>query len=133
MHSVADIDWLAVIVSSVTAFVLGALWYGPFFSTRWMREMGVDRSFKPRMNRGLLFSVTLALIFLAAIAFGVLIGPRPGLRIALQTAAVIGFLWVGASMTIAYMFAGRSLTLAFIDAGYAAAQFVLFGLVFYLL
>src|SRR4051794_12989178 len=75
MNSVAGVDWVAVIVASVAAFVLGALWYRPFFSAPWMLEMGVDRSFKPRISRGLLFAVTMLFIFLSATTLDFSSGP----------------------------------------------------------
>jgi hypothetical protein len=113
------------------AFVLGGLWYGPLFSKPWMREMGVGRDFKPRVARSILFGLAITLDLVAAVVFGLFIGPRPGFRAALGTGAAIGLAWVTPSMLIAYLFAGRSLMLAAIDAGYVVVQFLLFGAIFF--
>ena len=126
-----QINWIAVIVSTIVAFVLGGLWYGPLFSKPWMREMGVGRDFKPRVARPILFGLAITLDLIAAVVFAVFLGPRPGLRAALGTGAAIGLAWVTPSMLIAYLFAGRSLKLATIDAGYVVVQFLLFGGIFF--
>jgi Protein of unknown function (DUF1761) len=126
-----SINCIAVIVSTVSAFILGGLWYGPFFSKPWMREMGVGRDFKPRVARSTLFGVAITLDFVAAVVFGLFVGPRPDLRAALGMGAAIGLAWVTPSILIAYLFAARSLTLAAIDAGYVAVQFILLGAIFF--
>jgi MFS family permease len=127
------ISWIAVIASAVAAFVLGGLWYGPLFSKPWMREMGVDRNFKQRIARPVLFGLAITLNFLAALVFGLFVGPAPSLLLSLGAGAAVGLAWVGPSMLIAYLFADRTLTLAAIDAGYAIVQFVLFGAIFFVL
>ena len=96
-----------------------------------MREMGVGRDFKPRMSRGMLFGLAIALDLIAAVVFGVFLGARPTLRAAIGTGAAVGLAWVTPSMLIAYLFAGRSLMLAAIDAGYVVVQFLLFGAIFF--
>jgi hypothetical protein len=126
-----QINWFAVIASTVAAFILGGLWYGPLFSKPWMREMGVGRDFKPRVARPVLFAVAITLNFVAAVVFGAFVGPAPSLLAALATGAAIGLAWVAPSMLIAYLFAGRSLALAAIDAGFVIVQFILFGAIFF--
>ena len=38
--SLASINFLAVGVSALTAFIIGGVWYGPLFGKIWMRENG---------------------------------------------------------------------------------------------
>jgi hypothetical protein len=40
---VAHINWLAVAVSGVAGFPLGALWYGSLFGSAWMAATGITR------------------------------------------------------------------------------------------
>jgi len=126
------INWVAVIASTVAAFILGGLWYGPFFSKPWMREMGVGADFKPRVSRPVLFGLAIAFNFLSAVVFSAFVGPAPSAQLAIGAGAAVGLAWVAPSMIVVYMFAARSLTLAAIDAGFAAAQFVAYGVIFYL-
>lgn len=127
------ISWLAVISSTVAAFILGGLWYGPLFSKPWMREMGVGRDFQPRIARSVLFGLAIIFNFVSALVFAVFVGPTPSLLFALGAGAAVGLAWVAPSLVIIYLFAARSVTLAVIDAGYAVAQFLLFGVIFFVL
>jgi hypothetical protein len=125
------INWLAVIVSTVAAFILGGLWYGPFFSKPWMREMGVGRDFKPRVSRSVLFGLAITFNFIAALVFAAFVGPAPSLQRAMGVGMAVGLAWVAPCLLVVYLFAARSMILAAIDAGFAATQFVLYGAVFY--
>ncbi len=124
------ISWVAVIASTVAAFILGGLWYGPFFSKPWMREMAVGRDFKPRVSRPVLFGVAIAFNFLAAVVFSAFVGPAPSPELAIGAGAAVGLVWIAPCMIVIYMFAARSMTLAAIDAGFAAAQFIAYGVIF---
>jgi len=126
-----QINWIAVIASTVAAFVLGGLWYGPLFSKPWMREMGVGHDFKPRIARPVLFGLAITLNFIAAVVFGAFVWLEPTFSVAIGIGVAIGLAWVAPSMLIAYLFAGRSLTLAAVDAGYVVVQFILYGAIFF--
>mgnify|MGYP001614699638 CR=1 FL=1 len=39
--SVADLEWLAILVGTVAMFITGWLWYGPLFGKTWVREHGI--------------------------------------------------------------------------------------------
>jgi hypothetical protein len=89
-----QVSWIAVIVSAAVAFVLGGLWYGPFFSKAWMREMGVGPDFRPRISRSVLFAVAITLNFIAAIVFGLFVGPAPSPALALGAGAAVALAWL---------------------------------------
>ena len=39
----ADVNWLAVGVSTIISFILGGLWYSPkMFGTKWAKGVGVN-------------------------------------------------------------------------------------------
>ncbi len=44
------INWLAVLVAAVSAFLLGALWYGPLFKNASCRENGIDPAAPPQRH-----------------------------------------------------------------------------------
>ncbi|MGH2446297.1 MAG: DUF1761 domain-containing protein [Candidatus Limnocylindria bacterium] len=50
--ALGELNWLAVIVGAIIYFVLGALWYAPFFLGRaWQRSIGWDPERQsPEMN-----------------------------------------------------------------------------------
>ena len=40
MLDLSGLNWLAILVATVAAFVLGGLWYGPLFGKAWMAALG---------------------------------------------------------------------------------------------
>ena len=125
-----DVNWLAVVVAAVSAFVLGGLWYGPLFKTTWCREAGVDLDAKPK-HPAAVFGGAFVLSLVAAWALAAVIGrSEPSLPFALHAGFLTGLCFVATSFGINYLFAGRSLKLWLIDAGYHVLQFTLYGLIF---
>jgi hypothetical protein len=122
------IQWLAVLIAALSAFVLGGIWYGPLFRHAWCREAGVDASSKPR-HPARVFARAFVASFIAAAAFDWLIGPAPGLRMAVIDGVVVGLGVVAMSFALNYGFAARSLKLWLIDGGYHTLQFTLYGLI----
>ena len=126
----ANINWWAVIVSTISAFVLGGIWYAPrVFGNTWLRESGVDISHK-KSNSVMVFSSAFVLALIAAIAFAYLIGARASLGYAISVGLIVGIGWIATSFGVNYLFAQRSLKLFLIDAGYHAVQFLLYGIIF---
>src|SRR5688500_1093098 len=124
-----DVNWLAVLVAAVSAFVLGGIWYGPLFKTTWCREAGVDME-KNARHPAAVFGGAFVLSLIAAWALAALIGrSAPSLEFALHVGFLTGLCFVATSFGINYLFAGRSLKLWLIDAGYHVLQFTLYGLV----
>lgn len=123
------INWLAVVVAAVSAFLLGGVWYGPLFKNAWCRENGTDPDAPPTGHPGKVFGTAFIAALIAAAAFAVYLGHAPNLRVALHAGFVIGLAYVGTSFGINYAFAGRSFKLWLIDGGYHTLQFSLYGLI----
>ena len=56
----ADVNYLAVLVSAIAAMFVGALWYGPLFGKTWMKYMGKTEEelrdgFNPAKTYGMAF------------------------------------------------------------------------------
>ena len=101
-----DVDWLAVLVAAVSAFVLGGIWYGPLFKATWCREAGVDMEAKPR-HPAAVFGGAFVLSVIAAWALAALIGRNePSLAFALHVGFLTGLCFVATSFGINYLFDG---------------------------
>ncbi|MYD46280.1 MAG: DUF1761 domain-containing protein [Gammaproteobacteria bacterium] len=37
---ILELNWWAILVATLSSFVLGGLWYGPLFGKRWLRALG---------------------------------------------------------------------------------------------
>jgi hypothetical protein len=128
------IDWMPTIVATVSAFILGGLWYSPLlFAKAWQRETGLSDEQLNAANKGKIFGFSFVLCLLAAIAFSMVIGPDPGFGMAFHSGVGIGLFWVATSFGVNYLFELKSLKLFLINAGYHVLQFTLYGLVFGLL
>jgi hypothetical protein len=115
----------AVLVAVIASAILGALWYSPVLFLRpWVRAAGREPQQTPAV-----YAVTLLSAVLGAVAFAVLVGPRPSLILALHHGLVVGTCIAAASLGLNYAFAGRGFTLWLIDGGFHIARFVVFGLV----
>jgi Protein of unknown function (DUF1761) len=47
MHPTFHVNWLAVLVAVVAAFIFGWLWYGPLFGKKWAALMKFPTDMKP--------------------------------------------------------------------------------------
>jgi fructose-specific phosphotransferase system IIC component len=67
MHSLANVNWLAVFVAPLIGFVLGFLWYGPLFGRAWMKLTGMTKEKGAEANMALTFGGTYLLNVVVAI------------------------------------------------------------------
>lgn len=123
-----ELNWLAVVVAAVSAFVLGGIWYGPLFLKAWSREAGIAMDANKR-HPAQVFGVAFVAALVSAAAFAWWLGPRPDLHGAIHQGVVAGLGIAAMSFGINYSFAGRSLRLWLIDGGYHTLQFVLYGII----
>lgn len=128
-----DFDWLAIGTAALSAFLLGAVWYGPLFGKRWQALVGLDDEQVKSAPMARILGSSFVLSLIAATVFALFLGPDPQLGFALGAGASAGLCWVAASFGINYLFAQRPMSLFLIDGGYHTLQFTLYGLVLGLL
>jgi hypothetical protein len=124
--SLLQVNWLAILAATASAFLLGGLWYGPLFKKAWCREAGMDPDTKPA-HPGRVFAVAIICAFLAATIFSMLMPPSANAVDGFGVGFVVGLFFVSMSFGINYAFAQRSLKLWMIDSGYHILQFILYG------
>lgn len=126
------INFLAVVVAAVVAFLIGGLWYSPLlFAKQWVKAHGYTDEQVAEMQKGAgkAYAVTLVCDFLIALAIAVLIGYIhmercvQGLKLGL-------LIWAGFAFPlglIASMFSGKRITVFVIDTAYQLVYLVLMG------
>lgn len=128
-----NIDWIATLVSALSSFALGAVWYSPLlFGKRWMADNNMteaDASANPARVFGTAFAFTL----ISAVVFGYFMQGHQTLLASLHAGVLIGIGLVAASFGLSYAFERRPMSLLAINGGYHIAQFTLYGLIFGLL
>lgn len=69
-----NVNFLAIFIAVVANFILGSLWYMPFFGKIWGREMGYDSDNKPEkseMMKGMLSMLVGNLLFAWVLAHNI--------------------------------------------------------------
>jgi hypothetical protein len=132
------INWLAVLVAGISAFVLGGVWYSPaLFGNAWMaaNNLDVDKIKKGNMLKIYGIAFILSLIMAANLAMFLADGPATcpeGCRQVtdISWGAIAGFLagvWVFCAVAMHGLFEHRSAKLIFINGGYSVVGLTLMG------
>ena len=127
-----DVNWLAVVVAAVSAFVLGGIWYGPLFGAAWMKERGFTEEELKKGNMLLIYGTTFLLSIVSAIFLGHLLAHFGEMSarstMMISTGIALGF--IVPAIGTNYLFSRASLKLFGIDAGYWIAFYAAMGAVF---
>lgn len=125
-----EVNYLAVVVAALSAFLLGGLWYSPLlFANKWMALTGQSEETLKSGSMGLIFGGAFLLNLIAAYVFAMFIGPAPTLQFAAGAGFAAGLCWVMASLGVNYLFERRPFGLWLINGLYFTLQFTIFGLV----
>lgn len=125
-----NLSWPAVIVSAVSAFALGGLWYSPLmFVKRWMKETGLNPDPEKRVNMGKVFGLAFLLSFIAAFFLAMFIGKDAGAGFGALAGFMAGFGWVFTFIGISYLFESRTFVHFLINAGYSVVSLTTMGLI----
>lgn len=124
----SGVNWLAVVVATVAAFLLGGLWYSKaLFGSAWMQEVGLSEDAISNANMGKTFGGTIILQTLAATALSAFLGADSTWLSGLQTGIWVGLFWIATSYGVTYLFEQRSTRLFLINAGYYVVLYVIMG------
>jgi hypothetical protein len=120
-------NWIAIIIATAAAMVIGFLWYGPVFGKTWMALTG--RGMGTGASAGPLYALTALAAFIEAIALNWFINETGWITGA--GGALIGlYASLGFTATAFFsqtLFIGRPPRLYAIDAGYQVFQAVVMG------
>lgn len=115
---VTGVNWLAVIIGAVLAFVLGWLWYSPrLFGTKWAEGSGVKMGSADQMPMGAMGAQALGLLLMSWFV-GVTAVNNALLTVILATVAFTVLAYSGGR------FSGKSSYARLVDAGYWIAALV---------
>ncbi len=130
----SSINWLAVLVAGISAFVLGGIWYSPgLFGNAWMKENKLSLEEIKKGNKGKIFGLAfiISLIMAANLAM-FLVDPKEGCgpKIDISFGTIAGLLagiWVFGFVAIHGLFEHKSLRLILINGGYSLVALGLMG------
>lgn len=121
----------AVIVASLSAFLIGGLWYSPaLFGNIWMREAGLDEETIKNANMVKIFS--LAFLFLLIMAYSLamfLNEPSIGATMGAFYGFLTGFGWVALALAVNSLYERKTWKYMVINGAYWSVVFTLMGLI----
>lgn len=122
-------NYLAILVATVSTFMLGGLWYSPaLFQRAWMQEMGfTEEQCRNQGGVGRIMGLSFVLELIMAFNLAAFLGDKATFGFGLFAGAAAGFGWVGLSFGVTYLFERKSLRLFLINAGYHGLAFTLMG------
>ena len=125
----SNINFLSVLVSAISAFVLGGLWYGPLFGKAWMKAWGFTESDLSQQNPAKVFGLSFILSLIAAFNLEMFIGSQANLVSGGMAGFFAGFGWVSTMLGILYLFERHSLKAYLINAGYCTTALTIMGMI----
>jgi hypothetical protein len=125
-----NLSWLSIIISSVSAFILGWIWYSPIlFSKRWMKENDFTEESVKGANMLKIFGISFLFMFFASFNLAMFIGKDAGISFGGMAGFLTGVGWVFTMMGVSYMFERKSFTLLLINGGYSTVSLTIMGLI----
>ncbi|MGH7593202.1 MAG: DUF1761 domain-containing protein [Gemmatimonadales bacterium] len=129
-----EVNYLAVLIAAVAAFVLGWIWYSPaLFYKPWTIKASLNLGTAENRSKPMAGLLGLAFLcaLIAAYAMAVfLVTPQHhSLLIGLKRGFAAGVCWIATAFGSNYAFENRSLKHWTINAGYYVAQFTVMGAV----
>lgn len=128
----STINWLAVLVATISAFIVGGLWYGPIFGKAWMAEMGFSEEDLKNANMAKIYGTAFVLEFLIALQLAMFLGhggETPSIGQGAAYGFHIGFFFIALAMGVNALFSRSTLKLWFINAFYFVILLTLMGVI----
>lgn len=133
-----SINWLAVIVAGISAFVLGGIWYSPaLFGNAWMKENNFSIEQLKQGNKMKIFGISFILSLVMAANLAMFLADPPstcpegcGIKTDMTWGMIAGFLaglWVLCAVAIHGLFEHKSWKLICINGFYSVVSLVLMG------
>lgn len=120
---------LAILVATLSAFVLGGLWYSPLlFGPSWQRASGLSDVALKAQNRPKVFALSFLLTLVMAVNLAAFLN-QPGTTLIWGATAgfLAGFGWVALGFAVVGLFESRTLSYVLINGGYMMVAFVVMG------
>lgn len=126
----SQINYAAVAVCSLVFFFLGSLWFGTFFGSMWVAELGkhnviitapTKAELLTKMGLNFLKNTIIALSMACLV---VLVGSKTAVA-GFFLGLLVAFGFAAPAMADVFIWEGRSLTLFLIDSGYQVVGIVL--------
>jgi hypothetical protein len=123
-----NVNWLAVAVAGISAFVLGGVWYSPaLFGKAWMKENNLSVEDVQKGNKAKIFGWSFILSLLMAVNLAMFLNdPKINLEMGLLYGALTG-VWIFCGIAIVALFELKKARYIFVNGGYMLVALTLMG------
>jgi len=124
------LNYLAILVSALSTFLLGGLWYSPAaFGKAWMRENGFTEESMKGANMIKIFGISILLAIISAINLAMFMGPESDPTMGALWGFLAGAGWVATFVGMHYLFERKSFMLFLINAGFSVVALTIMGVI----
>lgn len=125
-----DINWLAVLIAALSAFVVGGLWYSPMLAGKaWQAENKLSDEDLKASNKARIFGFTFLWSLLMATNLAFFVSGVEDLTAVLGYSLAAGLGWVSLASFTTGLFELKSTRYMLINAVYHVLSFLIMGLV----
>ena len=110
-QSMDAINYLAVLVAALSAFLIGGIWYSVLFAKLWMKENGFEEAEIRNGSMGKIFGGSFILSLIISFILVLFLGPERNAAAGALAGLMAGLFWVAAAMGINYLFERKSFKL----------------------
>lgn len=122
------LNHVAIIVATISAFILGGLWYGPLFGKAWMKENGFTPESASQVNAGKVYGLAFLWTLVMAYNLGFFLGDASiGAGQGVLYGFATGFGWIAMAVFVIGLFERRSAKLMLINGGYMTVALTIMG------
>ncbi len=127
-----NVHWLSVVVSTLAAWVLGALWYAPpLFGKIWQKDLGFSDEYLKEGNMAKTFGLSMVMMFVMAFGMQLMMyghgETSMGWKEGIHHGLYVGVFFVASSVAINYLYQRRSFRLWAVDALYQVIILAIMG------
>ncbi|HTQ27480.1 MAG TPA: DUF1761 domain-containing protein [Puia sp.] len=123
-----SVNWLAVLVAGILAFVIGGIWYSPaLFGKAWMKETGITTEQLQKANKAKVYGWAFLLTLIIAVNLAMFLNDP---AIHFSQGLMYGFLtgvWIFCGIAITALFEQKTARYIFINGGYMLVALSLMG------
>ncbi|HAP01484.1 MAG TPA: DUF1761 domain-containing protein [Bacteroidetes bacterium] len=123
----SNINWTAVLVATISAFVIGFVWYGPVFGRQWMKEIGLTPEAAKNANMLKVFGPAFILTLIMGLMLALHMHDNSDWLQGSKLAAMIALGFIAPTTGVNYIFCRKTITLWIIDCGYSLVTLCVMG------
>lgn len=125
---ISHINWLAIIVAGLSAFMVGGIWYSkPLFGNAWMTDSNLTVEQIKAGNKGKIFGFTALFSLIMAINLGMFLADAKTDLAWGTTAGFLAGIWTFSAIAIHSLFELKSWRYIFVNGGYSLVSLTLMG------